>query len=351
MSLGKVIKSYRKSKHLTQEEMAKRLGVTAPAVNKWERGNAYPDITLLAPIARLLDISLDTLLSFQEDLTAEEIAELIREIDRMLKEKPYEEVFLWAKKKLEQYPNCRQLIWQIAVVLDAQRMVKGLCHAEEYDDDLCSWYMRVLESEDENLRVRAADSLVGFFMRKKEYDKAEEYLQYFSAQNPEKKRKLAQIYSETDRVQEAYRAYEELLFADYQRMSLALHGMYSLAVQTDDLQKARMLTEKQREIARCLEMGRYIEASSGLELAVREKDTDAVIAIMEEILLNIEEINGFRKSPLYEHMGFQEVSEEFKKELKKKLWNCLCDEETYGFLRESEKWERLEEKYRRSAEE
>ena len=50
MQIGEVIRTYRKRKDMTQEEMARRLGVTAPAVNKWEKGNSLPDITLLAPI-------------------------------------------------------------------------------------------------------------------------------------------------------------------------------------------------------------------------------------------------------------------------------------------------------------
>ena len=66
MDIGVVIKKYRKEAGMTQEEMANRLGVTTPAVNKWENSNSKPDIELLAPIARLLDISLDTLLSFHE---------------------------------------------------------------------------------------------------------------------------------------------------------------------------------------------------------------------------------------------------------------------------------------------
>ena len=53
--------------------MANRLGVTTPTVNKWENSNSKPDIELLAPIARLLDISLDTLLSFHEKLSNTEI--------------------------------------------------------------------------------------------------------------------------------------------------------------------------------------------------------------------------------------------------------------------------------------
>ena len=47
MQIGTVIRKYRKEKNMTQEEMASYLGVTAPAVNKWENGNACPDICLL----------------------------------------------------------------------------------------------------------------------------------------------------------------------------------------------------------------------------------------------------------------------------------------------------------------
>ena len=38
MQIGEVIRKYRKEKNMTQKEMAHRLGVTTPAVNKWEKG-------------------------------------------------------------------------------------------------------------------------------------------------------------------------------------------------------------------------------------------------------------------------------------------------------------------------
>lgn len=341
MSLGNVIRKYRKIRNLTQEEMAGRLGVTAPAVNKWENENSYPDITLLAPIARLLGISLDTLLSFREELTAEEITGMIREADQKLKNEPYEEVLQWAKKKLEEYPNCEELILNFAVIFDAQRLVREIPKKAEYDDYFCSLYTRVLNSADETIRIRAADALVGFYMRKKQYDMAEKYLEYFSIQNPERKRKQAQIYAETDRMEEAYKAYEELLFSDFQRASMELHGMYMLAIQDDDKKRAHMLVEKQRELAKCFEMGKYYEVSSGLDLAVLEKDADTVIDIMEQILSCVEQIGSFRKAPLYEHMKFKEVEEDFIVEMKKNLLKSFWDEESYGFLKDDERWQRL----------
>jgi len=40
MQIGEVIRKYRKRQNMTQEEVANRLGVTAPAVNKWEKGGS-----------------------------------------------------------------------------------------------------------------------------------------------------------------------------------------------------------------------------------------------------------------------------------------------------------------------
>ena len=341
MQVGEVIRKYRKTGNMTQEEMAERLGVTAPAVNKWEKGNSLPDISLLAPIARLLNITTDTLLSFQEDLTAEEIKGIVSEMDAMFKEKPYEEVFLWAKRKLTQYPNCMQLIWQSAVILDAQRMTQEIPDGGKYDDEICTLYTRTLESGDELLRSRAADSLFGFYMRKKRYDKAEEYLRYFSEQNPEKKRKQAQLFGETDRVPEAYRTYEEILFEEYGRISLILHGMYVLALRGKETERAHMLADKQAELAKCFEMGKYHEISAGLELAGLEKDADATLFIMKEMLDSVGQISEFTRSPLYEHLKFSAPRKEFGEKLKADLLKCFCDEDSFGFLKEDARWQEL----------
>lgn len=341
MTLGKVIRKYRKIRNLTQEEMAGRLGVTAPAVNKWENENSYPDITLLAPIARLLGISLDTLLSFHEDLTPEEIKEIVREADLKLKEESYDKAFQWAKKILEQYPNCEELILNIAIIFDAQRIVQKISKEAEYDEYFCSLYVRLLDSKEETIRIRAADSLVGFYMRKEQYDKAEKYLKYFSIQNPERKRKQAQIYAETGRIKEAYKAYEELLFSDYQRASMELHGMYLLALKDNDRKRARKLVDKQSELAKCFEMGKYYEISSRLELAALERDADTVVAVMKEMLSCVEQIGDFKKTPLYEHMDFKEIREDFMAELKENLLKCFRDEENFGFLKNDERWQKL----------
>ncbi len=342
MQLGEVIRIYRKSKDMTQEEMAKRLGVTAPAVNKWENGNSYPDILLLAPIARLLGISVDTLLSYREELTAAEIQGIIMEVDQRLKEKPYEEALDWAKGVLAEYPNCAQLIWQIAVLFDAQRGLQG--RGEEDDEYLRSLYLRALESSDETIRSSAAGSLFSFYMRKGQYEQAEECLEQFSKLDPMHRHYQARLYAETGRTGEAYKAWEEMLFSCYGQASAALQGMYTLAAQEKDREKMHMLASKQEEMAGCFEMGRYYEVSSRLDLATQEQDAESVVAIMQEVLESVEDIGSFCKAALYAHMTFKEVRPEFVTEMRDNLRECFRDESVYGFLKSDERWRELTEK-------
>lgn len=341
MSIGKVIRKYRKEKNMTQEEMAVRLGVTAPAVNKWENENSFPDIMLLAPIARLLEISLDTLLSFRDELTAEEINGIINELNEKLKTVSYEEAFQWIKEKLEQYPNCEWLMLSAAVVLEVQLMIQKLSAVEGHEDFIVSLYGRALQSSDEEVRIRAADSLFAFYMRKEQYDKAESYLAYFSFQNPNRKIKLARLYEEKGRTEEACKEYEELLFEEYSRISMALQGMYALAMRDKDMERAHRIVDKKQEMARCFEMGRYHEVSDGLELAILEKDADAAIGTMREMLDSLSQIGGFRDSFLYKHMKFKEMRPKYIEELRENLLQCFRDEETCGFLKSDERWMNL----------
>lgn len=373
MQIGQVIRQYRKEKDMTQEEMANRLGVTAPAVNKWEKGSSMPDITLLAPIARLLGISLDTLLSFREELTQEEIQNMIYTLNTMLREQSFGEAFAYAKEKIAQYPNCEYLILEAAVLLNAERMRRNSSetgkeaivvlvqpdsaqsdsaqsgktveeqneNADDYDDVINGWFAEALKSKKEQIRTMAADALFAFYLNDKQYEKAEECLTYYSEQNPERKCKQARIYSETGRTKEAYQTYEELLFSMYQMLNLLFHSIGALAAKEDNMEKVRVMVDKQGVLAELFEMGEYHRISGRLELAVMEKDVEATVTIMQQLLASIDDIYHFSQSALYEHMTFREARPEFGAQIREDLLKSFQDEETYGFLKGDSRWEEL----------
>ena len=340
MTIGDVIKKYRKNKGMTQEEMAARLGVTAPAVNKWERGNTLPDVALLAPIARLLGITTDELLSFKDDLTDEEISQYLLKIQKDLESKDFHDIFLSVKEKVEEYPNCEKLIWQAAVILDAKRMTIELPNQDKYDKVIFGWYERCLLSEDERIRNQAADSLFHAFIRQEDYEKAAQYLDYFSLENPDRKRKEALVNSKTGKRTEAYRAYEELIFSAYQHIQMTLNDLRILYMEDDDHEMARKLVEVSSSAASTFEMGKYNEICFGLDVAAWEKDIEWTAQLMQEILDSIGTISAFTKSKLYQHMALKTVDSNFSASLKRELLKSLEDE-SFNYMQGNEDWEKL----------
>lgn len=341
VKIGKVIRKYRKEKDMTQEEMASCLGVSTAAVNKWENDNSYPDITLLSPIARLLNVSLDELLSFKEDLSEKEIYQYVEDLNQMIKQDSFAVAFEWSKEKVKEFPLCYLLIVRIATVLDANRLFKEQELPSGFEKFIESQYQRALKSTDENVRLIATDALIGYYIRKEKYEEAESYLEYYSPQNPEKKRKQAQLYFETKQDEKAYKCYAEMLYAEYMQVSQSLHGIYMIDLRNKKSDKAHMIAEKQTELARLFDMGRYYEVSPHLELAVLERDEVATIKIMKEMLGSLDTLFSAQNSSLYEHMTFKEVDTSFIKEMKDNLKKNFADEESFGFLHDNSEWKRI----------
>ena len=63
---GATIKRLREEKALTQDELSQKIFVSNKTVSKWENGHGLPDISLLEPLAKALDISVIELFSGNE---------------------------------------------------------------------------------------------------------------------------------------------------------------------------------------------------------------------------------------------------------------------------------------------
>ena len=84
-SFGAYILKRRKELGMTQKEFADQLFVTDSAVSKWERGLAYPDITLLQSICQILKISEKELLTSTEDVEGRRAEQLARRYLRLIR--------------------------------------------------------------------------------------------------------------------------------------------------------------------------------------------------------------------------------------------------------------------------
>ncbi len=80
IKIGAFLKTLRKEKNLTQEQLAERLGVSNRTVSRWETGNNMPDISLLTEISEFYDVSIPELIN------GERKSEKMREEDKEIAE-------------------------------------------------------------------------------------------------------------------------------------------------------------------------------------------------------------------------------------------------------------------------
>ncbi|MGN1344711.1 MAG: helix-turn-helix domain-containing protein [Traorella sp.] len=73
---GNVIKKLREEKKMTQQQLAKLLNVSDKTISKWETCKGYPDITLIEPLSKALNISIIELLSGQNIVNKNRIANM-----------------------------------------------------------------------------------------------------------------------------------------------------------------------------------------------------------------------------------------------------------------------------------
>lgn len=110
MTFGKKIKEARKQNGLSQEELAKKLCVSRPAITKWESDRGMPDIENLKMISKLFDVSIDYLVTDSDILIGNVLKQLIN-LDDYPKAKGngIKEDFV----VLEYYPDADS-IWQLS---------------------------------------------------------------------------------------------------------------------------------------------------------------------------------------------------------------------------------------------
>lgn len=75
---GKIIKELREKKNLTQAKLANIIGVSDKAISKWETGKGLPDISLIEPLAKALEVSIIELMNGEYITNQNKSANILR---------------------------------------------------------------------------------------------------------------------------------------------------------------------------------------------------------------------------------------------------------------------------------
>ena len=171
--IGQRIKDLRKKADLTQDRLAEYIGVSPQAVSKWEVGSASPDLSLIAPLCRVLGCSADELLGIGREENERE-AQLLRETDlsenvRLECRAHYEKCL----RAVEEFP--RNMTLQLRLAAAESRLARE-CRPPEKEErfDAAERRYRFIldEVRDEGMRRTVISYFVHFLVNQNRHEEA-----------------------------------------------------------------------------------------------------------------------------------------------------------------------------------
>lgn len=338
MKINEIIKAKRKEQNLTQEQIALFLGVSAPAVNKWEKGHSYPDITILPALARLLKVDLNTLLTFQDDLTEQEIGTFAAEMIALIREKSYEDGFQKAMDKIQEFPHCDLLISTLALTLEGALFLyfadsKEPDKREIYRVEIEKLYERAAVSENIQIRNQCNTMLIHRYMEREEYEKAQALLDRFPATAFDKKQMQSKLYVKQGKLSEASELLEQKLLLAANETFNTLIGLMEIAQKEKDDSSADYFAAVSAKTAALYDLWEYFSYIAPFQLSVAQKKAADCIEILEKMLPALQRKWNTTDSLLYKHIRKKSGEAYTQNVLLSMIIHELQTDQEFDFLR------------------
>lgn len=333
MKISEVIRNYRKKENLTQEQVANHLNISAPAVNKWENGISYPDITLLAPLARILKIDVNTLLAFNEDLTDEEVKKITKEIGEMASKDGFQKAFEKASDLIKKYPSCDELVYWISVVLRIHLLSDQIEEKDKYERKIIDWLELVSGSSKEKTASMANLELSVMYRMKKEYKKAQEVLDKIPELEVDKKIQQALLFESSGNFDEAYGIYEEKLRNNAHETFAALSFIINLSYKENKFIEAEEYIERAQKVAEVFDLGAYHKYQLELSLAKEKQDKEKAIEMIINMVNEASSMNDSLKSKLYRHIKINVPNSWDSDKYKRLVKGIIKEDKTLDFIK------------------
>lgn len=291
LNIGSKIAELRKAKGMTQEQLALALGISAPAVSKWEIDNSYPDITLLCPLARALETNVDTLLEYEEVMTEEKVKAYTNEIIEIERNGGV----LLADEKLQkllcQYPNSVSIKFHAVALITSFQVMHPECaetQRNEWENQKKKLLEEIYESKNPTYMNHAISALAVLAIQNNELDKAETLLKQLPENIGDITHFWVQIYLKRGNNDKALELLQKRMFSLTNQILMCLSLMIE-KIQIDD-NKALELCEIYKNIEEIFEIkGKVSELVYALvynRAGQEDKATDSIIHYLESCITN-----------------------------------------------------------------
>lgn len=235
--IGKIIKQLRQERDLTQEDVATHLGISFQSISKWERGDGYPDITMLPALSNYFGISIDELLGINEIAKSEQYNYTNKLWSENNKKGLHYDNITLMRQALKDFPNDALLLVQLSASLE--KSGKKEEKADYLRESIAVQEQILRYGEDSEIRGATLYNICFSYWKNGEYDKALEYAKKLP--NLYKARENALVYFLQD--DEKHAVAKEALIPLAWSMSHHLSALAETENKPEYLDKARQILD------------------------------------------------------------------------------------------------------------
>ena len=340
MKINQIIREKRKALSLTQEQVAEFLGVSTSAVNKWEKGSSYPDITLLPALARLLKTDLNTLLSFQDDLSDVEIVNFVDGLDKIIQEKGYETAFQMAINKIHDFPTCENLIYSVVMYLTGALILYNVSESEPYQEVFEAFYEQLSHSQNTEIKETSISMLIAYNLNRNDFSKAEELINTLPSSSIDKEERIAILYTEQNKFLDALKIWEHRILNSITEIQTALMNMLDIAVKENRIEDADFYADIYEQVSKLFCVTPWIPYNAKLSLSVLKKDKKECLAALKSTLTAMREKWKPQENPLYRHLECSETNI-FSEHILSMLQEEMENGDEFAFMESIQEYQQL----------
>lgn len=352
--LGKNILALRMEKGVTQEQLAAAVGVSAPAVSKWESGKSLPDILLLKPIARFFGVSLDQLMSFNEHMPSENVNAAIKACTLKFAEEGFEAGLTLVKQFYADFQDDKAFLFRLGGALYA-------CAAFAKSDDEvkeCFKFQQVIlesaaNTSDEKLSNQSRFLLACTLMSNDQIAESRKLIESLveaSTEVAQAENLLPTLLLREEKYQEAEKLSQQLLLKNIGNVVNGFTTMVHAAIKQEKLIKAYVYVNALETLLLQYDLQPLYHSAFASALMLYAKEAQDEEALMKGVKLFAEgllkeEKGPYSKSTLFDlteaEMG---LDEPVRVAMGKAYLNELNTDEGYAVLREKPMYKEIIQK-------
>ncbi len=307
MKINQIIKQKRNELNLSQKDIADYLGVSSVAISKWENGVCYPDIELLPSLARLLNVDLNTLLSFNEDLSDVEVHEFINQLFPMGKTNNFDETFVKATNKIREYNTSYNLILLVATMLYSNLLNEENERYEYYHQEIIKLFQRCFDCPDILIKEQATSMLFSNYLNKLDYIAAQNLLDKLNTTTVDKEILSANLAFKQEDYQYASQLYESKLLSTITKVQDLILYIINVAIKQKDFNKANFLADISKQSAMLFELYPFLYSSASFEVATQSENIQNTYEIAINMLQVLDQDFDASKSTLYQNIKAKKI--------------------------------------------